>query len=129
VKLNWLGRATMNNGVRRWGQYYAARWMERLGGRLAGGRVLEVGRGRGVGAQIILERFGAESIKAIDLDPKMIECARRFLGESQHCQWKIAGRSLAKISRAVLSRFSSRQRSLEPRQHPGSNGVFAPAGR
>jgi len=289
VKLNWLGRATMNNGVRRWGQYYAARWMERLGGRLEGGRVLEVGCGRGVGAQIILERFGAASIEAIDLDPKMIECARRFLGESvmarvrlnlgnvthiqasdasfdavfdfgaihlepdwpvalaevrrvlkpggkfffewvtdrflrltypfvtkgfrqmeapnptqliqelkrqginvgqsfvrpriaaltgvvgdligvglaefttsnrgpghalasdvqarthtckvqitalsahnimhQHCQWKIAGGSLAKISRAVLSRFSSRQRSLEPRPHPGSDGVFAPAGR
>jgi len=80
VKLNWLGRATMNNGVRRWGQYYAARWMERLGGRLEGGRVLEVGCGRGVGAQIILERFGAASIEAIDLDAKMIECARRFLG-------------------------------------------------
>src|SRR5215472_3347443 len=41
--------------------------------------VLEVGCGRGVGAQIILERFGAASVDAIDLDPKMIDSARRYL--------------------------------------------------
>src|SRR5215472_9520155 len=41
--------------------------------------VLEVGCGRGVGVEIILERFGAASVDAIDLDPKMVECARRRL--------------------------------------------------
>ena len=51
--------------------------MERLGGRVEGGRVLEVGCGCGVGVEIILERFGAASVDAIDLDPKMVECARR----------------------------------------------------
>src|SRR5436190_22055032 len=79
MKLNWLGRATMNNAARSWGQHYAAAWLERLGGRVEGGRVLEVGCGRGVGVQIILQRFGAASVEAIDLDPKMVECARRRL--------------------------------------------------
>ena len=79
MRLNWLGRATMNNAARRWGQCYAASWLERLGGRVEGGRALEVGCGRGVGAQIILERFGAAAVEAMDVDPKMIECARRRL--------------------------------------------------
>jgi ubiquinone/menaquinone biosynthesis C-methylase UbiE len=69
----------MNNALRRWGQQYGASWLQRLGGRVDGGRVLEVGCGRGVGVQIILQRFGAASVEAIDLDPKMVECARRRL--------------------------------------------------
>ena len=79
MRLNWLGRASMNNGIRALGQHYSARWMERLGGRVEGGRVLEVGCGRGVGVEIILQRFGAASVDAIDLDLKMVECARRRL--------------------------------------------------
>jgi SAM-dependent methyltransferase len=79
MRLNWLGRASMNNAIRALGQHYSARWMERLGGRVKGGRAFEVGCGRGVGVQIILERFGAASVDAIDLDPKMVERARRRL--------------------------------------------------
>ena len=79
MRLNWLGRATMNNPARSLGQYYTASWLERLGGRVEGGRVLEVGCGRGAGVKIILERFGAAAVEAFDLDPKMIECARRRL--------------------------------------------------
>ena|SRR5438093_2996277 len=82
MRLNWLGRASMNNGIRALGQHYSARWMERLGGRVQGGRVLEVGCGRGIGIEIILERFGAASVDAIDLDPKMVECASRRLAAS-----------------------------------------------
>lgn len=69
----------MNNGLRSLGQRYDASWLERLGGRVDGGRALEVGCGRGIGVQIILERFGAASVVAIDLDPKMVERARRRL--------------------------------------------------
>lgn len=79
MRLNWLGRASMNNALRSLGQQYDASWLERLGGRVDGGRVLEVGCGRGVGVQIILERFGAASVEAMDLDPKMVERARRRL--------------------------------------------------
>ena len=79
MRLNWLGRATMNNPARYVGQRYAASWLERLGGRVEGGRALEVGCGRGLGVKIILERFGAAAVEALDLDPKMIECAWRSL--------------------------------------------------
>jgi ubiquinone/menaquinone biosynthesis C-methylase UbiE len=71
----------MNNALRSLGQRYDASWLERLGGRVDGGRVLEVGCGRGVGVQIILERFGAASVTAIDLDPRMVERARRRLAD------------------------------------------------
>jgi ubiquinone/menaquinone biosynthesis C-methylase UbiE len=69
----------MNNALRSLGQHYDARWLERLGGRVDGGRVLEVGCGRGVGVEIILKQFGAASVAAMDLDPKMVERARRRL--------------------------------------------------
>lgn len=60
----------MNNPVRaallRW---YEAPLLERLGGRVEGGRVLELGCGRGVGTEIILRRFGAAEVHAFDIDP------------------------------------------------------------
>lgn len=77
MRLNWLGRAAMNNSARRLAQWYVASWFERLGGRVDGGRVLEVGCGGGVGIEIILERFRAAQVEALDLDPKMIERAYR----------------------------------------------------
>ena len=58
---------------------YVARAWERLGGAVPGGVALEVGCGRGVGVEIILGRFGAESVHGIDLDPQMIHLARRRL--------------------------------------------------
>ena len=79
MRLNWLGRAAMNSPVRSLAQSYVASLLERLGGRVEGGRVLEVGCGGGVGVGIILERFGAAEVQAIDIDPKMIEHARRRL--------------------------------------------------
>jgi ubiquinone/menaquinone biosynthesis C-methylase UbiE len=69
----------MNNVLRYWGQQYSASWLIRLGGKVNGGRVLEVGCGGGAGVRIILERFGAGVVEAIDLDPKMVEHARRRL--------------------------------------------------
>ncbi len=47
-----------------------------LGGRLAGGKALEVGCGRGVGVEVILDLFGAGSVDAFDLDPDMVALAR-----------------------------------------------------
>ena len=69
----------MNSPVRALAQSYVASWWKRLAGRVQGGRVLEVGCGGGAGVRIILERFGAAEVEAIDLDPKMIESARQRL--------------------------------------------------
>lgn len=57
-----------------------ARRLLRMGGRVDGGTALELGCGRGEGARIILERFGAARVVGIDLDPAQIERARRRLG-------------------------------------------------
>ena len=44
-----------------------------------GGRALELGCGRGVGTELILDRFGASSVDAFDLDPRMVALARARL--------------------------------------------------
>jgi ubiquinone/menaquinone biosynthesis C-methylase UbiE len=51
---------------------------------MKGGRALEVGCGRGVGVEIILERFGADRVDAFDLDPRMVARARRRLARYGH---------------------------------------------
>ena len=78
--LNALEKAAMNNPIRAACQ----RWIEgpalrSIGGPLSGGTALEVGCGRGVGVEIILDRFGAGRVEAFDLDPDMVERARRRL--------------------------------------------------
>jgi len=80
MKLNWLGRAAMNSPARAFVQRrYVACLLERLGGRVDGGRVLEVGCGGGAGVETLLDRLGAAQVHAFDLDPRMIARARHRL--------------------------------------------------
>ena len=80
MKLNQIEKALMNNAVRALVQrHHEAILLERFGGRVQGGRVLEIGCGRGVGTEIIFERFGAREVHAFDVDPDMIARARRRL--------------------------------------------------
>lgn len=80
MKLNRIEKALMNNPLRAAVQrFHEAAMMERLGARVAGKRVLEIGCGRGVGTQIIFERFGAQEVHAFDLDPDMVQRARHRL--------------------------------------------------
>ena len=80
MELNRIEKALMNNPVRALIQRrYEGAWLERLGGRVDGLRVLEVGCGRGIGTEIIFERFGAGEVHAFDLDPDMVALARRRL--------------------------------------------------
>ena len=84
MKLNRVEKALMNNPVRRVLQWqYEARLFKRLGGRADDMRVLEIGCGRGVGAEIIVRRFGAARVYAFDLDIAFVRQAHRWLGE-QH---------------------------------------------
>ncbi|KAB2969624.1 MAG: class I SAM-dependent methyltransferase [Thermoanaerobaculia bacterium] len=80
MKLNRFEKALMNNPARaalqRW---YEAPLLERLGGRVDGLSAMEIGCGRGVGTEIIIEQFGAARVQAFDLDPDMVEKARRRL--------------------------------------------------
>lgn len=80
MKLNSVEKALMNNPVRAFLQnHYEAMLLERLGGRTKDQRVLEVGCGRGVGTEIIFERFGAREVQAFDIDPDMIHRAKTRL--------------------------------------------------
>jgi SAM-dependent methyltransferase len=84
MRLNALGRASMNNAVRaglqRW---LMARWFERLGGRIPEGRGLEVGCGRGAALRMLRERFGLREMVGLDLDPRMLVRAKRFAGGAE----------------------------------------------
>lgn len=78
--LNRIEYALMNNPVRAAIQrHFEARRLLRMGGPMHGGRALEVGCGRGVGTELILELFGANSVDAFDLDPRMLALARTRL--------------------------------------------------
>ncbi len=80
MKLNAIETALMNNPLREAIQRrFEARRLLEMGGPMRGGRALEVGCGRGVGVELILDRFGATEVDALDLDPEMVERARRRL--------------------------------------------------
>lgn len=75
--LNKVEYALMNNPVRAAIQRrFEARRLLRLGGPVPGGAALEMGCGRGVGTELILDVFGASTVDAFDLDPRMISVAR-----------------------------------------------------
>jgi ubiquinone/menaquinone biosynthesis C-methylase UbiE len=78
--LNRLEFVLMNNPVRAAFQRYveAPRFL-RMGGSVQGAKALEIGCGRGVGVELILDVFGASSVDAFDLDPRMVALARRRL--------------------------------------------------
>lgn len=70
----------MNNPIRSAIQrYFEVPKLLKMGGKLRGGKILELGCGRGVGTELILDFFGAESVDAFDLDPEMITLARKRL--------------------------------------------------
>ena len=67
----------MNNPIRAAMQrHIEARIFLRMGGPLRGARVLEIGCGRGVGAEVVLDVFGAAAVDAFDLDPRMVNRAQ-----------------------------------------------------
>lgn len=79
MKLNSFERLVVNQPLRPFTQ----RWLEarpllRMGG-AAPGRVLEIGCGQGLGAEIILRDFGADEVHAFDLDRRQLGRAQRRL--------------------------------------------------
>lgn len=70
----------MNNPARAWLQRaYEVPLLQRLGAGLDGADVVEIGCGRGVGTELLLRRMGAAHVTALDLDPAMVQRARRRL--------------------------------------------------
>ncbi len=80
MRLNRVEYALMNNPLRAAVQrHFEAKRLLSLGGPLDGGAALEIGCGRGVGVEIILDLFRADRVDAFDLDPRMVARARRRL--------------------------------------------------
>jgi ubiquinone/menaquinone biosynthesis C-methylase UbiE len=78
--LNRVEYALMNNPVRAAVQrHYEAPRLLRMGGPVRGGKVLEIGCGRGVGTELIFDLFGAATVDAFDLDARMVALARARL--------------------------------------------------
>lgn len=80
--LNTLEKAAVNNPLRRALQrWYEVPTLQRLaGGTLPPAAVAaELGCGSGYGTELILRRFGAARVDAVDLDPTMIAKASRRL--------------------------------------------------
>lgn len=79
--MNVVGRVVLNSPARVAAQRRVViPTMQRLGGSLEGCRVLEIGCGRGVGTELLLEMLGAAAVDAIDVDPVMVRLATRRLG-------------------------------------------------
>lgn len=98
MKLNRVEKALMNNPLRSLVQRrHEAGLLERLGGRTEGLKVLEIGCGRGVGAEIIFEKFGAREVHAFDLDPHMIELAHARLSSHPAERLRLFVGDVAKI--------------------------------
>ena len=79
MKLNSIERLVVNNRLRRAGQFLEMQWFSRRLPVSQGARVLEIGCGRGAGAQLIIEKFSPGLLCLMDLDIQMISRARKFL--------------------------------------------------
>jgi len=78
--MNRVEIALINSCPRRALQrFYEAPLLARLGGLVPGGRVMEIGCGSGYGTLLILNRFGAATVDAVDLDPRAVAAAQRRL--------------------------------------------------
>ena len=78
--LNRFEFMLMNNPLRAAMQRHVeARRFLRMGGPQRGARALEIGCGRGLGVELILDVFGATQVDAFDLDPRMVALAQRRL--------------------------------------------------
>ena len=104
MKLSRLGKLGLNSPTRALAERrVVAPLLERLGGRVEGGKALELGCGRGVGGEIILDRFGAAQLELIDIDPDMVEHARR----------RLAGRSETRVSVGDATRIEASEEPFD----------------
>ncbi len=80
MKLNAVGRFGTNSFLRALSQrYIEAPMLRKMAAKEKYPLCLEIGCGRGVGAELISKKFGAEKVIATDIDPEQIERAKRHL--------------------------------------------------
>jgi len=78
VKLNLIERFITNNPLRAFIQRHVeGPMLKRMAGIESYPLCLEIGCGRGIGAEIIVEQFGAQRVIATDIDPEQIKRAKK----------------------------------------------------
>ena len=83
MQRNFLERLFILSPVRAFLQnHLETRRLLKMGGSIKGARLLEVGCGPGFGIDLLFSRFGAASVDAFDLDPKMVSRVR--LRQTKH---------------------------------------------
>lgn len=80
MKMNLLEKLAMNNPVRFYIQrHFEVPLLKKLGAEIEGMTVLEVGCAHGVGTQVLLDKWHAKKVYAMDLDEDMLKKARQRL--------------------------------------------------
>lgn len=79
MKLNWAERWVVNNPLRVFQQKIEIKWLKGMRSLKPGANILEVGCGRGAGANLIFKIFQPSQLHILDLDLKMIQKARTHL--------------------------------------------------
>lgn len=79
MKLNWAERWVVSMPTQVFKQRFEVRWMKKKHPLTNGAKVLEVGCGRGVGADLINRSFRPSLLHALDLDVKMVLMAKTYL--------------------------------------------------
>jgi ubiquinone/menaquinone biosynthesis C-methylase UbiE len=77
MKVNWVEAVFINSPFRTIMQEREIALWRRLRSPVPGGRVLEIGCGRGVGAVLIRRAFAPDRYDGLDLDPRMVTYAER----------------------------------------------------
>lgn len=75
MKLNWIERWLVNNPFRRILQHLEINWFQSVMPLAAGASILEIGCGRGVGAELIIDHFQPAKLHLLDLDVRMVTSA------------------------------------------------------
>lgn len=83
MKLNWAERWVVNNPSRVFQQRLEIGWLQQRMPLATEAAVLEVGCGRGAGADLVLKKFQLKRIHAMDLDLNMIRRADAYLPPDQ----------------------------------------------
>lgn len=77
--INLMERIYVNSPIHTIDQRRVVRFLKEMCELPAGSHILEIGCGRGVGMQLILEAFSPGHAEALDLDPRMVGLAERRL--------------------------------------------------